>query len=112
MEAETNYQLFTTNPTFIGMVIAHKKCSTVDAIKHLSLVYKSAEDKFYGVKQTKTEPIKLEMLSEQKIVEPEVAKPDELNTSQTPCQECGGVIFLRTGTCHVCQTCGASQGCS
>lgn len=29
-----------------------------------------------------------------------------------PCQDCGGVTFLRTGTCHVCQTCGASQGCS
>lgn len=29
-----------------------------------------------------------------------------------PCFDCGGTIFLRTGTCHVCQTCGASQGCS
>ncbi len=29
-----------------------------------------------------------------------------------PCGDCGGTFFLRTGTCHVCQTCGASQGCS
>ena len=29
-----------------------------------------------------------------------------------PCGTCGGSFFLRTGTCHVCQTCGTSQGCS
>lgn len=29
-----------------------------------------------------------------------------------PCSSCGGTFFLRTGTCHVCQTCGTSQGCS
>jgi len=29
-----------------------------------------------------------------------------------PCAECGGIEFLRTGTCYVCITCGASQGCS
>jgi len=29
-----------------------------------------------------------------------------------PCETCGGTFFLRTGTCHVCQTCGTSQGCS
>jgi ribonucleoside-diphosphate reductase alpha chain len=29
-----------------------------------------------------------------------------------PCGECGGIEFLRTGTCYVCITCGASQGCS
>jgi len=29
-----------------------------------------------------------------------------------PCTECGGIDFLRTGTCFVCITCGASQGCS
>ena len=29
-----------------------------------------------------------------------------------PCGDCGGALFLRTGTCHVCVTCGASQGCS
>jgi hypothetical protein len=29
-----------------------------------------------------------------------------------PCTGCGGTFFMRTGTCHVCQTCGDSQGCS
>lgn len=29
-----------------------------------------------------------------------------------PCSDCGGIEFLRTGTCYVCITCGASQGCS
>ena len=29
-----------------------------------------------------------------------------------PCGDCGGIEFLRTGTCYVCITCGASQGCS
>lgn len=29
-----------------------------------------------------------------------------------PCSECGGIDFLRTGTCYVCITCGSSQGCS
>ncbi len=29
-----------------------------------------------------------------------------------PCGECGGIEFMRTGTCFVCITCGASQGCS
>lgn len=30
---------------------------------------------------------------------------------ETPCSECGGSDFLRTGTCHVCISCGASAGC-
>jgi ribonucleoside-diphosphate reductase alpha chain len=29
-----------------------------------------------------------------------------------PCSDCGGIDFLRTGTCFVCVTCGCSQGCS
>jgi ribonucleoside-diphosphate reductase alpha chain len=33
-------------------------------------------------------------------------------TDHPPCGECGGIEFLRTGTCFVCMTCGASQGCS
>ncbi len=38
-------------------------------------------------------------------------KPIE-TSDHPPCGDCGGTFFLRTGTCHVCQTCGASQGCS
>ena len=33
-------------------------------------------------------------------------------TDHMPCGECGGIEFMRTGTCFVCLTCGASQGCS
>lgn len=29
-----------------------------------------------------------------------------------PCSDCGGNMFIRTGTCHACVTCGSSQGCS
>ena len=32
--------------------------------------------------------------------------------NRQPCGDCGGIDFLRTGTCFVCNTCGASQGCS
>ena len=32
--------------------------------------------------------------------------------SGTPCMECGSLDLVRTGTCHVCCVCGASQGCS
>lgn len=40
-------------------------------------------------------------------------KPKAVTTSDhVPCSECGGIEFLRTGTCYVCITCGASQGCS
>ncbi len=28
------------------------------------------------------------------------------------CSTCGNGQFIRTGTCHVCTTCGTSQGCS
>lgn len=35
-----------------------------------------------------------------------------LTSDHPPCAQCGGIYFLRTGTCHVCQTCGSSQGCS
>jgi len=35
-----------------------------------------------------------------------------VTSDHPPCSTCGGTIFLRTGTCHVCQTCGSSQGCS
>lgn len=35
-----------------------------------------------------------------------------VTSDHPPCSACGGTFFLRTGTCHVCQTCGTSQGCS
>ena len=38
--------------------------------------------------------------------------PDVALEPLPPCGECGGDNFLRTGNCHVCRTCGASQGCS
>ncbi len=34
------------------------------------------------------------------------------NIIHAPCGECGGIDFMRTGTCAVCLTCGTSQGCS
>lgn len=37
---------------------------------------------------------------------------EPIPTSDHPPCKCGSVFFLRTGTCHVCQTCGSSQGCS
>ena len=45
------------------------------------------------------------------LVTPKTVKPVQTSDHQ-PCQDCGNTVFLRTGTCHVCQTCGASQGCS
>jgi ribonucleoside-diphosphate reductase alpha chain len=40
-------------------------------------------------------------------------KDEPVATSDhVPCGECGGIEFLRTGTCYVCITCGSSQGCS
>ena len=35
-----------------------------------------------------------------------------VTSDHPPCSGCGGTFFLRTGPCHVCQTCGTSQGCS
>lgn len=41
------------------------------------------------------------------------SKPKPVKTSDhPPCPNCGGIDFQRTGTCHVCITCGSSQGCS
>jgi len=40
------------------------------------------------------------------------AKPEKTQDHLMPCGECGGIDFLRTGTCYVCITCGSSQGCS
>jgi len=43
----------------------------------------------------------------------QINKTPAVKTSDyAPCSNCGSIFFLRTGTCHVCQTCGASQGCS
>jgi len=48
-----------------------------------------------------------------KSQKPKVIETEPVQTSDhQPCGDCGGTFFLRTGTCHVCQTCGASQGCS
>lgn len=41
-----------------------------------------------------------------------VVEPVKVEGDTTPCSECGSIFLLRTGTCHVCQVCGASQGCS
>ena len=49
----------------------------------------------------------------QKTVVQDLSSNEPIETSDhPPCGDCGGTFFLRTGTCHVCQTCGASQGCS
>lgn len=45
------------------------------------------------------------------VTKHQIIEPTKTSDHQ-PCGECGGIFFLRTGTCHVCQTCGASQGCS
>ncbi|PCI30585.1 MAG: ribonucleoside-diphosphate reductase, adenosylcobalamin-dependent [SAR324 cluster bacterium] len=50
-------------------------------------------------------------------VTPEAQKPKKYDNPETthdhmPCGDCGSTEFLRTGTCYVCITCGASQGCS
>ena len=29
----------------------------------------------------------------------------------SPCDDCGDIYFLRSGTCYVCQNCGSKQGC-
>lgn len=44
----------------------------------------------------------------------ELNKPQDTLVSGdlAPCPDCGGIEFLRTGNCHACLTCGASQGCS
>ncbi len=48
-----------------------------------------------------------------KAIESTVKTSEPVSTSDhPPCGSCGGTFFLRTGTCHVCQTCGTSQGCS
>ena len=39
-------------------------------------------------------------------------RPSPKTVDGEPCRDCGGTEFLRTGTCHVCFTCGTSQGCS
>ncbi|MCP4757547.1 MAG: hypothetical protein GY866_42355 [Proteobacteria bacterium] len=48
----------------------------------------------------------------EKVAESTVAIEPAKTSDHSPCRECGGSFFLRTGTCHVCQTCGRSQGCS
>ena len=37
---------------------------------------------------------------------------EEINGELEPCPICSGLNFMRTGNCHVCTTCGTSQGCS
>ena len=56
----------------------------------------------YSKKNRKVSP----QLMENKV------KDVKITSDHQPCSDCGGIFFLRTGTCHVCQTCGASQGCS
>lgn len=39
----------------------------------------------------------------------------EVESCGLVCTECGNAdfrLFIRTGTCHACQVCGASMGCS
>lgn len=41
-----------------------------------------------------------------------VSKVVKISGELPPCPICGSMNFLRTGNCHVCATCGESQGCS
>lgn len=42
----------------------------------------------------------------------DVAASSDEASSLPPCGTCGGIEFIRTGTCHACAVCGESQGCS
>lgn len=58
-------------------------------------------------------PINKDIKRQTKTVVQDMQSNRPVETSDhPPCGDCGGTFFLRTGTCHVCQTCGASQGCS
>ena len=72
-------------------------------------IYKEPEAATIDLPMSKTNPE--DMLGIPTFPEP--VKPKSVATSDAPpCNGCGGTQFLRTGTCHVCMTCGASQGCS
>lgn len=77
------------SPTIVSRVMSNRDCGQRDAMAHITKIYNNMfrkEDK-QTITATKT-------------------------SDHPPCPQCGGIFFLRTGTCHVCQTCGASQGCS
>ncbi|NQU63205.1 MAG: hypothetical protein HQ517_02820 [SAR324 cluster bacterium] len=70
------------------------------------------EDKAPGKKNSATVQVVKEAKTLQKN-RPVIKTGEPMVTSDhPPCSGCGGIFFLRTGTCHVCQTCGTSQGCS
>ena len=55
----------------------------------------------------------LEAAGSGRITGYEILQPKgEVVGDSAPCSDCGNTVFIRTGTCHVCQICGASQGCS
>lgn len=105
-----------------GRVVGHpylkNATSLIDAIfRVLGHQYLGRTD-FLQIKPTSNEPDE----EEQKVTIPAVqsepaATNEKYDKPQTthdhvPCGDCGGTEFLRTGTCYVCITCGASQGCS
>jgi hypothetical protein len=55
----------------------------------------------------------LELIDGYDILKKPPKEPEAVKTcDHQPCQDCGNTFFKRTGTCHVCEICGASQGCS
>ena len=65
------------------------------------------------LKLIKNGSAKVEKSPVKKLIKLEVKKTvDESEHALPPCGDCGGTVFIPTGTCHVCASCGASQGCS
>ncbi|MCP4752604.1 MAG: hypothetical protein GY866_17085 [Proteobacteria bacterium] len=74
----------------------------------------SSKDSTEDLPVVKTVMNTADPITTKNMADPAPTKTDEpVKTSDhPPCSSCGGSFFLRTGTCHVCQTCGTSQGCS
>jgi len=61
--------------------------------------------------ENKHEGMDVDSVKKSKPIPAKTSEPVQ-TSDHPPCGSCGGTFFLRTGTCHVCQTCGTSQGCS
>jgi len=94
-----------------GFVVGHEFLKTATSI--IDSIFRTLQ-RYY---LENTEFDKLESIETENSAKTEQSndfeKPSTIDSgNRQPCSDCGGIDFLKTGTCYVCNTCGSSQGCS
>ncbi len=89
-----------------GIVTGHDSIKTCTSI--LDAIFRDLGINYGGQKELGN----IVDTSDELDVFAELDEVTDVATNQIPCNDCGSLNLIKSGTCYVCGDCGTSQGCS